>query len=92
MRIFLKASSGIEAPLLVSESDTIDIVKAKISAAFLMRAGRAPGGKFFLFFVGQHLQDDRTVSDYNITPGARILIKSEYTQVKGKWCYDDNAT
>ena len=93
MLIFVKASSGlIEAELLVQGSDTIDTVKAKISAAFMMRAGKAPGGKFFLFFCGQQLEDGRTISDYNISAGARILIRSEWIFEDGQWRFDGNST
>ena len=76
---FCKHDNGIEVSLEVRPYDSIKIVKDKITAAFVTKAGREPGGKFFLFARSLELQDDRTISDYNINEDMRLLTRSECT-------------
>ena len=64
LHIFVATPDGRTTPLEVRTSDTIDHIKARVSAALV---GRIPPDQLRLTFAGNLLEDGRrTVSDYNI--------------------------
>ena len=64
IHIFVETPDGRTTPLEVRTSDTIDHIKARVSAALV---GRIPPEWLRLTFAGNLLEDGRrTVSDYNI--------------------------
>eukprot|EP00026_Physarum_polycephalum_P003814 Phypoly_transcript_03830.p1 GENE.Phypoly_transcript_03830~~Phypoly_transcript_03830.p1 ORF type:complete len:610 (+),score=59.25 Phypoly_transcript_03830:475-2304(+) len=61
MQLYVKTATGRTITIEVDPSDTISSVKGKLS-----RMERTPTDQFKFIFAGKHLEDERTLSDYNI--------------------------
>ena len=63
MQIFVKTITDLILTLDVQSTDTIEIVKDKIKE---LNGIRIPPLNEILIFSGKKLNDERTISDYNI--------------------------
>ena len=69
MYIYVKTMTGTLFTLKVKASDTIDIVKSKIELY-----GGLPSDQQGIIFDNAQLEDDRTLSDYNIQENSTIHL------------------
>ena len=80
MKVFAKTYTGKIITLDVEPFETIEDIKLKIQDKLDI-----PPGQQYLQFAVYKLEDNRTLSDYNIKSGSTIhlVLKS----INGTWCY-----
>lgn len=69
MQITLKGLTGKTFPLNVDPSDDVRDVKNKIAQTYGM-----PSDQQRLHYNGQHLEDGRTMGDYNVHNGDTVYL------------------
>jgi len=69
MQVFVKTVTGKVMPLTVEPSDTIESVKVKVAAE-----EGSPVGKQVFIFGHKTLEDDKTLSDYDIANESTIFM------------------